>query len=274
MAPKGKAKAKKTASGVIEIDLNNVEVRDTYDGDDPRPGFYTFELVQVGAHTSQNGNDGIKWTFVLRDDPLYDGWTRNVHSNMDKDSTRWKTEEILLALAGGKAVQGTKAAKVSLDLSNEESVKRFIKKAKLVRGRVQRRKDSEDDDPQFEVGKIIALDEAKMAARKAAEAALDDDEDEDDEDGFEDSDEFEDADDDEEDDDTEDDEEDDEDSDDEDEDEDEDADDEDEEDDEEEEPEPPKKSKKATASKPAPKTSKKAASNVTPIKAAKGKKKK
>jgi hypothetical protein len=269
-----KSKAKKSASGVIEIDLNKVEVREVYDGDDPRPGFYTFECVNVRTHTSQGGNEGFAWLFSLRDDPTYEGWTRTVYSNLDKDSTKWKTEEIMLALAGGKAVQGTKAAQVSLDVTDEESVKRFLKKAKLVRGRVQRDRDSDDDDPSFSIGKIIALDEAKMAARKAALSAVDDDEDED---GFEDADEFEDADDadeDEEDDeeDEEDEDEDDEDSDDdEDDDEDEDLDDEDE-DDEEEEPEPPKKSKKATPAKTASKPVKKAASKVTNISDAKSKK--
>jgi hypothetical protein len=269
VAKKSTKKAKKSASGVIEIDLNKVEVREVYDGDDPRPGFYTFECVNVRTHTSQGGNEGFAWLFSLRDDPTYEGWTRTVYSNLDKDSTKWKTEEIMLALAGGKAVQGTKAAQVSLDVTDEESVKRFLKKAKLVRGRVQRDRDSDDDDPSFSIGKIIALDEAKMAARKAALAAVDDDED-DDEDGFEDADEFDDADEDEEDDEEDEDEDDEDSDDDEDEDEDEDLDDEDE-DYEEEEPEPPKKSKKAAAAKP---SSKKAASNVTPIKAAKGKKKK
>lgn len=271
--------ASKAPSGVIDINLDDAEVRDTYDGDDPRPGFYTFELVAIAEHTSQAGNDGFRWTFVLRDDPLYDGWTRNVHSNLDPDSTKWKTEELLLALKGGKSVQGTKAAQVRLDVSDPKAVARFIKAAKLVRGRVQRRRDSEDDDPQFELGKIIALDEAKMAARKAAEAAIDDD-DEDDEDGFEDADEFDDADeaddeDDADEDDDEDDEDSDEDDDEEDDDEDEDLDDDDDDDDEEEEEKPaPKKGAKKAApkatSKPASKpAAKKAASKVTNIKAAK-----
>lgn len=273
-----KGKAKKQASGVIEIDLNKVEVREAYDGDDPRPGFYTFQLVAAGTHTSQGGNEGFKWVFSLRDHVEYEGWTRTVYSNLDPTSTKWKTEEILLALKGGNAVKGTKGAKVSLDMSDEDSVKRFIKQAKLVRGRVQRDRDSDDDDPSFDLGKIIALDEAKLAARKAAVEALDDDEDEeeedDDEDGFEDADEAEDED--------EESDEEDEDSDDEEGDEDEDFEEDDEDsdedeegDDEEEEPEPPKKSKKATPAKAASKpASKKAASNVTPIKAAKGKKKK
>lgn len=268
--PKGK-KAKKSASGVIEIDLNKVEVREAYDGDDPRPGFYTFELVNAGTHTSQAGTEGFKWIFALRDHVQYEGWVRTVYSNLDPTSTKWKTEEIMLALAGGNAVKGTKAAKVSLDMSDEDSVKRFIKKAKLVRGRVQRDKDSDDDDPSYDLGKIIALDEAKMAARKAALKAADDDEDEDDADDADD--EFEDADDadeDEEGDDEEDDEDTDEDDDEESDDDEEDDEEEDDDEDEEEEPEPPaKKGKKAT---PAKAASKKAASKVTPITDAKSKK--
>lgn len=266
--PKGK-KGKKSASGVIEIDLNNVEVREAYDGDDPRPGFYTFELVNAGTHTSQAGAEGFKWIFSLRDDVNYEGWTRTVYSNLD--TTKWKTDEIMLALAGGNAVKGTKAAKVRLDMSDEDSVAKYIKKAKLVRGRVQRDRDSDDDDPSFDLGKIIALDEAKMAARKAAlKAAEDDDEDEEDTDV---DDEFEDADDDAEDEDEEGDEEDDEDTDEDDDDEEEDEE-EDDDEDEEEEPEPPaKKGKKATAAKAASKpASKKAASKVTPITDAKSKK--
>jgi hypothetical protein len=257
-----KAGKKKNTSGVIDVDLNNVEVREAYDGDDPRPGFYSFTLVNVRAHTSQAGNEGIAWLFTLADDPLYEGWTRTVHSNTLADkvegSTLWKTHELMLALAGGNAVKGTKQAKVHLDVTDQESVDRYLKKAKKVRGRVQRRRDSDDDDPQYEIGKIIALDEAKLAARAAALGLTEDDEDED-EDGFEDADEFEE--DDEEDDESED--EDDEDSD-EDEDEDEEEDDEDEEDeedeDEEETPEPPKKAKKAAAAKPA---AKKVAAKVT-----------
>jgi hypothetical protein len=280
---RGKTKASKAASGVIEIDLDQAEVRDVYDGDDPRSGFYTFELVNVAAHTSQNGNEGIRWIFTLADDPLYEGWTRFVYSNLDKDGTRWKTEEILMALKGGKSVQGTKAAQVRLDLGSEKEVARFLKAAKKVRGRVQRRRDSDDDDPEMELGKIIALDEAKLAARKAAEKALAGDEDDED-DEFEDAEEFEDADEDTEDDDEEEDDADDEeDSDDDDEDpdedddeeEDEDEDEDDEEEDEEDEPEPPKKGKKAAASKTTAKpAAKKTAAKVTNIADAKKKKSK
>jgi hypothetical protein len=275
---KKKTKAAKSNSGVIDIDLNKVEVREAYDGEDPRPGFYTFECVTAGTHTSQGGAEGFKWVFVLKDHPEYEGWTRTIYSNLE--STKWKTEEILLALKGGNAVKGTKAAKVSLDMSSAESVKAFLKKAKLIRGRVSRERDSDDDDPSYGIGKIIALDEAKQAARASAKAALeDDDEDEDeDEDGFEDATEFEDADEDDEDD-SDDDEDEEEDDDSDEEDDDEDSDDDDDEDDEdeeeeEEEPEPPAKKAKKSSAKASTKTSTKAASNVTPIKAAKGKKKK
>jgi len=267
-----KKASKKSASGVIDIDLNKVEVRDVYDGDDPRPGFYTFQLVQAGAHTSQAGAEGFKWVFALRDSVDYEGWVRTVYSNLD--STKWKTEEILMALRGGNAVKGTKAAKVRLDMNDEDSVERFIKQAKLVRGRVQRDRDSDDDEPTFGIGKIIALDEAKMAARKAALEAADEDEDEDDEDEFEDAEEFDDADEESDDDeDEESDEEDDEDSEDEDEDEDDDEEDE-EEDDEDDEPEPPKKTKKATAKAASKSASKKAATVKDEVAAKRASKKK
>lgn len=283
----GKSKASKAASGVIEIDLNDVEVRETYDGEDPRPGFYTFELVNVRAHTSQAGNEGIAWVFALRDNALYEGWVRTVHSNMlpkgVEGSSLWKTGEILVALAGGVGVKGTKGAQVRLDLNSEKAVANFLKKAKMVRGRVQRRRDSDDDDPQFEIGKIIAIDEAKLAARAAAEAALEDDDDDaedDDEDGFEDAEEYDEDDDadedesDEEDDDEDSDEEDDEDSDDDDDEDDEGEDEDDDDEDEEPEPEPaPKKKAKPAATKKAAAPAKKASSKVTNIADAKSKKK-
>ena len=189
MAPaKGKKKASKAKaieSGVIEVDLDEVEDSLTYDGDDPTRGFYTFQLVSVGSHESQNGNAGIRWMFSLVDNPLYEGWTRSVYSNFD--STKWKTEEIMLALAGGKKVKGTKKAKVRLDLNSDRDIAKYVKAAALVRGRVQKRRDSDPDDPEMELGKIIALDPDKEAARKAALDEADDD--------FEDADEFEDADD-------------------------------------------------------------------------------
>lgn len=178
--------AKKAALSIIEVDLNDYEPGfETYDGDDPRPGFYSFECVNVMEHESQGGALGFKWIFVLRDNPLYEGWSRFVYSNMD--TTKWKTEELIFALRGGNAAKGTKAAKVSLDPSNERSVKAFLKTAKLVRGRVQRRRDSDADEPEYELGRIIVLDEAKIAARKALSGEADDPEDES---GFDDADEY------------------------------------------------------------------------------------
>lgn len=273
MAPaKGKKKASKATasqSGIIEVDLDEVEESTAYDGDDPTRGFYTFRLLSVADHESQSGNAGIRWMFTLVDDPIYDGWTRSVYSNLE--TTKWKTEEIMLALAGGAKVKGTKKAKVRLNLNSDADTAKYVKAAALVRGRVQRRKDSDPDDPEMELGKIIPLDPDKQAARKAALAEAEADEDD-----FEDAEEFEDADDEDddsdEDDDTEDDDEDsddDEDDDEEDDDEEEDDEDDDEdEEDEEDEPAPTVKKGKAKAT-TAKATTTKASSRATTKKAEK-----
>lgn len=176
---------KAAAPKVIEIDFDDYEGDkfETYDGDDPPKGFYTFELVNYGEHESAAGNWGIRWVFRLVDEP-YTGWTRMVYSNLD--TTKWKTQELVKALMGGSE------EKVKLSFS-DKGKELFLKKVKLVRGKVQLRKDSDPDDPEFELGKIITLDEAKMAARRKAAGVAEEEEYDDSEEEFEEAEEFEDG---------------------------------------------------------------------------------
>jgi hypothetical protein len=261
------------APKVVEVDFDDYEEGyEVYDGDAPPTGFHTFELVSYDQHTSQAGNEGLKWVFRLTEEP-WEGWTRTVYSNLDPQSTKWKTQEIV------KAIQGGKEAALKLGFSDAAKAA-LLKKAKPVRARVQWRKDSDrEDENDLEIGRIIVLDEAKMAARRKAagvdeeEVPWDEGDDEPDDDAdaeFEDAEEFEDDAEDAEDEDEEDeaeDEEDDDSEEDEDYDEDdEEGDEEDEEDEPEEEPAPPARRKATTK---AASTAKKTTANVTPISRAK-----
>lgn len=252
----GAGTRKTSRSQVIEVDFDDYEEPEfgEYMGEDPRPGVYAFKLVGVQEHVAQSsGNKGIKWMFVCGEEP-YDGWLTSMYSDLNPDGSKWKTQQIV------KAVMGGKTENVKLDLKNPD---KFLASCVPVLGRVV--SDSWEDEESGEVRtssklKRVVADLGDNPRKGKAGKAKDEDDDEYDSDGFEDAEDDEDLDDEEDFDDEEADEDTEEDG----EDEDEDADDEDDAEDDEQEEDPPPARRAARKRVPA----KKAASKAAPAKKA------
>ena len=131
---------------IVDFDDYTPQQYDEYDGDEPRPGWYTFELQKVAWYGEDQ--ETIRWIFVIADGP-YAGWAGFVYSNMD--TTKWKTQETVRALQGGKE------SKVALDLDNDKAVAAFIKKAKRVRGKVENQKNRETEELRLSLRKVRPL---------------------------------------------------------------------------------------------------------------------
>lgn len=176
-----RAAAKKAASTVIEIDFDDYEGDgNAYMGDDPRPGVYTFRLVNVEAHTAQNGNEGIRWTFECTD-PAYAGWRGYMYTNMG--TAKFKTQQIV------KAVQGGQEKPVKLDLAKPD---KFLASCKEVVGRVVNDQYETDDGEVRSSAKLLRVVAESAAPKRSRKPEPEDDEDddfEDADDGFEDDDE-------------------------------------------------------------------------------------
>jgi hypothetical protein len=160
----------------------------SYAGDEPKRGVYTFELVDLGLHESGEGNKSIRWVFQISDGP-YQGWRDYLYTNLD--STKWKTQQIAYALTGSNS-------DISVDLSDtprgEASRKKFVESTRLVRASVfiEASRNEEYDD-RARMGKVMLLDEELLERQeKAKKGTAQDVEEEDleDEDDFEDSEEF------------------------------------------------------------------------------------
>ena len=167
--------------GKTTIDFGdyNPQQYDEYQGDDPRPGWYTFELQKVG-YTDET-EESLRWIFVIADG-AYQGWPGFVFANFD--STKWKNQETL------RAVQGGAEKAVSLDWGNEKATAAFVKKAKRVRGKVESYTNPETGDTRLSLRKVRPLLEDASTTRKGAPADDLDDQIEDaateaDEEGFE-----------------------------------------------------------------------------------------
>lgn len=98
-----------------------------YDGEQPKRGVYTAELVGCHEHTSGGGSESIAWIFEITEGD-YKGWRGWIYSNMD--ASLWRTQEIVLAINGGK--------KGKMDIEPADSAREMrdsktVKKAKQVR---------------------------------------------------------------------------------------------------------------------------------------------
>lgn len=130
----------------IDFDDYEGQQYDEYQGDDPKPGWYTFELQRVGY--TDDSEESLRWIFVIADGP-YQGWAGFVFANFD--TTKWKNQETL------RAVQGGKEQKVSLDWSNEKATAAFVRKAKRVRGKVESYANKETGDIRLSLRKVRPL---------------------------------------------------------------------------------------------------------------------
>lgn len=153
--------------GKVTIDFDDYEGSqyEEYQGDDPTPGWYTFELKKVGY--TDESEDSLRWIFEIADGP-YAGWPGFVFANFG--TTKWKNQETL------RAVQGGKETKLSLDFANEKQVAAFIRKAKRVRGKVENRTNNETGETRLSLRKVRPL--LEDASTKPAKPEPDEDLDE------------------------------------------------------------------------------------------------
>lgn len=93
-----------------------------YDGPAPTPGMHPVKLVDVGDHTSQDGNEGVKWTYDITEGK-FAGWRGYVYTN--DSTTLWKEQEMLVALGVIKP-----NAELNMSYAN------IIKKAQPARARI------------------------------------------------------------------------------------------------------------------------------------------
>lgn len=106
------ARSQESAEGRLSRDYGDEEYREPgegYDGEEPTKGLYTCELVRINDHTSQDGNESVKWLFRLADGSTnkhgddVSGW---MDSQYTTENTAWKEQQMLVALGvikpGGK----------------------------------------------------------------------------------------------------------------------------------------------------------------------------
>jgi Protein of unknown function (DUF669) len=146
--------------GKWDVDFDDYEEKEQsgYDGEVPKKGTYTADLISLGEHTSGAGNEGLEWIFEITEGD-YKGWRGWVYSNMD--TAKWKTQQIVKAISGGaeKAVKldpGTDA--------DSKTENKTVKKAKSVRIRVGR--ETYDDEPRAKIRTVMAMEAGEGGGKK------------------------------------------------------------------------------------------------------------
>lgn len=176
------------ASNRLNRDYSGEEYREPsegYNGEEPTKGLYTAELVSVREHTSQDGNESLKWLFRLAEGSEnkhgddVSGW---MDSQYTTEASAWKEQQMLVAVGIIKP-----GGKVNLDYDA------IVKKAKpcTVRVGVERVVD-EDGEATWRgrMNAFLPLRDAKVAGNskrrrdddEPAEDVFDDDEGDDEED--------------------------------------------------------------------------------------------
>lgn len=147
------------AKTVIDFKDYEGDKYETYTGDDPRPGWYTFELQTVGWY----GEDGetLRWILVIADGP-FSGWPGMVFGNMD--STKWKNQEM------ARAIQGGIEKPLAVDFDKPKEVEALVKRAKRVRGKVALNTNPQTQETRLSLRKVAPLLEDTSTTRKGAPA--------------------------------------------------------------------------------------------------------
>lgn len=150
---------KNKQSHVVDFDdYDEKEGGSGYDGEPPLKGTFDGILFALSAHESAAGNDGYQWIFEITEEP-YAGWRGYVYSNMD--SAKWKTQQIVKAINGGKEVR------TELDLGEEDGTgSKTVAKAKPVRLRMK--KEKYEDEWRAKIARVMPRDTDSKAGKKKA----------------------------------------------------------------------------------------------------------
>lgn len=163
--------------GRLSRDYSNEEYREPdvgYDGPEPTRGLYTCELVRVQDHTSQDGNESVRWLFRLAEGSInadgedVSGWMDSQYTN---DNTAWREQQMLVAM-------GVIKPKGKLNLTYDG----IVKKAKQCTVRVGTERYIDDDGEAHNRGRMQAflpLRESTAERRGITKRSKDDDEGED-----------------------------------------------------------------------------------------------
>jgi hypothetical protein len=171
------ARSQESAEGRLNRDYGDEEYREPgegYDGEEPTKGLYTCELVRISDHTSQDGNESVKWLFRLADGSEnkhgddVSGW---MDSQYTTENTAWKEQQMLVALGVIKP-----GGKVNLPYDG------IVKKAKPCTVRVGTERVIDDDGEGHWRGRMQAflpLRDATAAKRGPSKRSRDDEDAED-----------------------------------------------------------------------------------------------
>jgi len=156
--------AKGSKKNKYDVDTSNYdESKDSggYNGDEPKRGIYDGELIGFNEHTSAEGNEGLKWLFRITEEP-YAGWLGSVYSNMD--STLWRTEQITLAIQGGR--KGKITLSPAEDSSGAKDSK-TVQQAAPVRLRIAQ--ETYEDEKRGKIRAVLVSEKASKKSKKKAE---------------------------------------------------------------------------------------------------------
>lgn len=146
------------AKRTIDLDDYQPPSYEDYDGDDPRPGWYTFELVDVFWYDQDA--EKLQWVFKIAEEP-FQGWPGMMFG--DFGNTKWINQQIAVAIQGAEKP-------LTVDFDSEAQVKALIKKAKRVRGKVELRTNKETQEQRLTLRRVRPLleDASKTATRSRA----------------------------------------------------------------------------------------------------------
>lgn len=129
-----------------------------YDGEQPLKGTFDGVLFALSEHTSSENNEGYQWIFEITEEP-YAGFRGYVYSNMD--SAKWKTQQIV------KAIQGGKEEAMTLDPGEPDGTgSKTVSKAKPVRLRM--RKEKYEDEYRAKIARVMPRDTSTKKGKKKA----------------------------------------------------------------------------------------------------------
>ena len=165
-----KDKGKKSKGRSYEVDTTDYdESKDAgfYSGDEPKRGIYDGELLAFNEHESAEGNEGLKWLFRITEEP-YAGWLGSVYSNMD--STKWRTEQIVLAIQGGKK---GKMVLDPIDKDDDGKESKTVAAAKPVRLRIAQ--ETYEDEKRGKIRAVLPVEGKAAKGKGKGKKSSDDD---------------------------------------------------------------------------------------------------
>lgn len=124
--------------GKYDVDFDDYEEKEGgYDGPVPKRGTYPARLVSCKEHTSSD--TAIEWIFEITEGD-FKGWRGWLYSDME--NAKWKTQQIVKALNGGKE---SKFTVDPVENSEDGTKSKTVKKAMPVKIRTRMEKYEEED---------------------------------------------------------------------------------------------------------------------------------